>query len=273
VKYQPGNKGARVNRAKTNGQFGHLDDEMRPPGLRSFAARPLTERVREELARSIRDGLFEAGWLPSEPELAEKLSVSRATVRAALRSLEEEGLITRLRGRGTRINTHVVPGPSLSRVVGMYDLIREAGYEPVIDTTALEITTAAPLCVERLKCPEDTEMLMIDRRFLADGRPAILIREMVLASHLKRLVRADEVPNSIFEFADLFCISPVEHSVVEIASARPSARLAGLLGLRRGDPCLNLIETHYSPDGYPFIASDIYLVDKYIRFIVVRRRF
>jgi GntR family transcriptional regulator len=243
------------------------------PTLRSFAARPLTDRVREELARSIRGGLFDGGWLPSEPELSEKLSVSRATLRAALRSLEEEGLITRQRGRGTRINSHVVPGLSLSRVVGMYDLIREAGYMPTIDATTVSIAKATALCMDRLKCGPDAQVLIIDRRFLADDHPAIHIQEMVLANQVRGMVNASEVPNSIFEFADTFCYQPVEHTVVEIASARADHRMAELLGLHRGDACLNLIETHYSPSGSPFIASDIHLVDRYIRFIVVRRRF
>jgi GntR family transcriptional regulator len=251
----------------------HLDGRSESASLRSFAARPLTDRVREELARSIRGGLFEGGWLPSEPELAEKLSVSRPTVRSALRSLEEEGLITRQRGRGTRINAHMVPGLSLSRVVGMYDLIREAGYTPTIDTTTVTTATASPLCLDRLKCPPDTMVVSIDRRFLADGHPAIYIREMVLSDQIRGVVTAEQVPNSIFEFADSYCLQPVEHTVVEIVSAQADERIAKLLGLKQRDPYLHLIETHYSPAGRPFIASDIRLVDRYIRFIVVRRRF
>lgn len=250
-----------------------IDGRPGPPSLRSFAARPLTDRVREELARSIREGLFEGGWLPSEPELAEQLSVSRPTVRSALRSLEEEGLITRQRGRGTRINAHVVPGLSLSRVVGMYDLIREAGYTPTIDTTTVSMSAASPLCVDRLKCPRGSMVVSINRRFLADEHPAIYIQEMVLADQIRGVVTAEQIPNSIFEFADSYCRQPVEHTVVEIVSAQADERVAELLGLTVGDPYLRLIETHYSPDGQPFIASDIRLVDRYIRFIVVRRRF
>jgi GntR family transcriptional regulator len=42
--------------------------------------------------------------LPSEPELAAAYSVSRATVREALQSLENEGIVRRVHGSGTFVN-------------------------------------------------------------------------------------------------------------------------------------------------------------------------
>ena len=243
------------------------------PTLRSFAARPLTDQVREELARSIGNGVFEDGWLPSEPDLAERLSVSRTTLRSALRSLEEEGLITRQRGRGTRINSHVVRGLSLTRVVGMYDLVREAGYTPSIDTSTISTGPPTPLCVDHLRCDSNSQIVFIDRLFLADSHPAIHVQEMVIRERIRADITAEDVPNSIFKFAESLCDTQIDHTVVEVIPALADNRIAKLLALQPRDACLRLIETHYSPDGQPFIVSDIHLVDRYVRFIVVRRRF
>ena len=41
---------------------------------------------------------------PSEPSLQKKFGYSRQTVRTAMRKLEEEGLITRVRGSGTYVS-------------------------------------------------------------------------------------------------------------------------------------------------------------------------
>ena len=58
--------------------------------------------VRQELTQRIEEGRLQAGArLPSEPELAAELGVSRATLREALRSLEAEGLLRRMWGSGT----------------------------------------------------------------------------------------------------------------------------------------------------------------------------
>lgn len=55
-----------------------------------------------ELGEQIRAGKYVPGdLLPSEPELTRRFGVSRHTVRAALRSLYEKGLVVSQRGRGT----------------------------------------------------------------------------------------------------------------------------------------------------------------------------
>lgn len=239
--------------------------------VRSMATSPLTERVREELARSIQAGVFASGWLPAEPELAEKLSVSRATLRSALRSLEEEGVISRQRGRGTRINSHVSLGLSLTRVTGFYDLIRESGATPSIDMTTITTAPAEAVTQERLKCDDGTTLVVIGRRFLADGHPAVYLHEMVLADAFRRVVEPRSLPPTIFELAEQFCEWPVDHTVMEIQTAATDERTSDLLAVPIGHPYLRLMETHYSSEGTPFIVSDIAVLDRYIHFIVVRR--
>lgn len=65
-------------------------------------ARPLYIRAEEALVVLLKSGHYEPGaQLPPEPELARQLGISRATLREALRSFEERGLIRRQRGVGT----------------------------------------------------------------------------------------------------------------------------------------------------------------------------
>lgn len=63
--------------------------------------RPLYINVYDELLLQIRKGEFPIGsQLPSEPELARKLGVSRATLRQALVLLQDDGLVRNIRGKG-----------------------------------------------------------------------------------------------------------------------------------------------------------------------------
>ncbi|MFF2317925.1 GntR family transcriptional regulator [Arthrobacter sp. NPDC058097] len=67
-----------------------------------MAARYVT--IAEDLQARIAKGQWEVGaFLASEPELASEYSVSRETLRAALRQLEDSGLIARRKGQGTRV--------------------------------------------------------------------------------------------------------------------------------------------------------------------------
>lgn len=63
--------------------------------------RPLYINVYDELLLQITKGEYQAGsQLPSEPELARKLGVSRATLRQALVLLQDDGLVRNIRGKG-----------------------------------------------------------------------------------------------------------------------------------------------------------------------------
>src|SRR5689334_7494285 len=64
----------------------------------------LAADLRDELLRAMRAGDFPDGRLPPEAQLAENLGVSRHSVRAALQSLADDGIVTRRRRHGTVIN-------------------------------------------------------------------------------------------------------------------------------------------------------------------------
>jgi GntR family transcriptional regulator len=243
-----------------------------PKRLERLETRSLPERARLVLLESISRGAFPTGHLPSEEQLARELGVSRTTVRAALRSLEESGIVTRQHGVGTRVNYHVVRAISLNRVVGFFQLIEEAGYAPAIPWTKVRNGFADADAARRLGTVEGSPLTVIERLFHADGTPVIHLIEQVPPEAVDRPFEAEEVPESIFAFAETFCRSPIDHSVVEIVPAVADAGTATHLPLSKGEPLLRLIETHYSPEGDPFIVSVIHVYDGVVRFTVVRRR-
>lgn len=246
-----------------------------PPGdvdLPRLETRRLPERAKEALLRLIADGVFVDGRLPSEERLAAQLGVSRGTVREALRSIEEEGLVSRQHGVGTRVNRHLVGATSLNRIDGFYDVIRKAGYEPEIASTETLSVDASEDVARRLGRGHATSLVLIERVFLADQEPAIHLIEHVAVDAIAESFAADDVPESIFAFADRFCRCPIDHTVVEIVPTVADEAVRKHLPLGEGEALLRLIETHYSRDGEPLIVSVVHAVDALLRFTVVRKR-
>src|SRR5213076_2655070 len=69
--------------------------------LRPVRGHHAFESCVEQLATAIRLGVYPLGTtLPAERELAERLSVSRATLREAMAALRQAGLVETTRGRG-----------------------------------------------------------------------------------------------------------------------------------------------------------------------------
>lgn len=75
----------------------------RSPTIFARVNRPLSlvAQVEQALRQAIAEDRFPDGKLPTEVELAEQLSVSRETVRLAAETLQREGLLVKIRSRGT----------------------------------------------------------------------------------------------------------------------------------------------------------------------------
>lgn len=73
----------------------------RPPSL--------TARVEQLLRRAIAQDKFPGGKLPTEVQLAQELGVSRETVRLATEALRKEGLLVKIRRRGTFLQPAQLP--------------------------------------------------------------------------------------------------------------------------------------------------------------------
>src|ERR1700733_813360 len=97
--------------------FGRLDRPMR-----------LTTRVEQLLREAIAAGRFANGRLPTEVELAEQLGVSRETVRLAAEGLPREGVLVKVRRKGTFLKAPLFPAhlpPKDTNVLGYL----QAGYQ------------------------------------------------------------------------------------------------------------------------------------------------
>jgi GntR family transcriptional regulator len=246
--------------------------EPRGPGVRRLENRSLTSRARDALLESILGGDFPDDRLPPEGELALQLGVSRSTLRGALRTLEDHGLITRRRGIGTTINGHALRSSvSLRRVVGFHDLIQESGYRSEIAWTKFSDGEVTPELAERISASVGEELLLVDRLFLADGTPAIHVLEHIPRAQINRSFRRDEFPESIFDFASNYCRSSIDHTVLEIGATTASGGLVTMMAVFEGAALLEVEEIHYCL-GEPTLYSKIYAVPPVIRFSVVRTR-
>ena len=87
-----GNLGNR-GRAKADRPIAAFERVNRPPSM--------VVQVEQALRLAIAEDRFPNGKLPTEVELAEQLCVSRETVRLAAEGLQREGLLVKIRSRGT----------------------------------------------------------------------------------------------------------------------------------------------------------------------------
>lgn len=78
-----------------------------PAGIDRRSAAPMYDQLRRLIIDGIeRDGLQPGDPLPGEHRLCEQYGISRTVVRQALAHLEHEGLVERVKGKGTFVAHH-----------------------------------------------------------------------------------------------------------------------------------------------------------------------
>jgi GntR family transcriptional regulator len=248
-----------------------VNPETGPGVIGKLETSLLAERTRAVILQAILDNSFE-GKLPAEDDLARMLDVSRTTIRTALQGLERDGLITRQRAIGTTINRHVPPATlALQHLVGFDWLLRSQGHE--VDVTVTAVTEQAPMDFqENFPELEDGRYLMTDKRYVADGRLVLCVRDAIPEANLTEADIERPIPASLFEFTKRYCSQPIHHAVARISAAvKGDERYETRLELEDRQPFIRLFETHYASNATVVGHSVIDVDDRFIQLQVFRR--
>lgn len=158
-------------------------------------------------AENLRDEIVSGRWrigerIPNEASLADLLSVSRGTVREAVRVLVSQGLLDTRQGSGTYVRSAVDPSAALDRV-------KRAGLRDQWEARAALDVEAARLAALR-HTPADLarmRQLLAERGTVADGgRDAFIRRD--IAFHKSIVVASDN--RAMMELYDFFTAAIAE---------------------------------------------------------------
>jgi GntR family transcriptional regulator len=234
----------------------------------------LWSSVREALAQRIAAGEMPPGYqLPPEPELATGFGVSRATLREALRSLEEDGFLTRTRGAGTFVTHRPRLRNNLDVNFGVTDAIRGAGMEPGSEANQAVERPASPEEARRLAVQSGAPIVVVERVRTADRRPVVysqdLMPKAVVSDRSDLLERL--LGRSIYEYLERDRGIVVHHGVASFRPIKADRSVAGRLRVIKGALLLYIRQVDYDDQGRPVLLSDEYHLADAFEFTVVRR--
>ena len=234
--------------------------------------RRLSFRVRDELVSRLASGSIAPGAkLPPEPELAEELGVSRSTLREALRSLEDDGFVTRTSGAGTYATRRPRARNNLDVNFGVTEAIRAAGMRPGTQRSAIDTRAATSEHARALGIEPDEPVVVLERVRTADDRPVVLSIDVIPAATLSSAdVAAMPLDGSLYEVLER-AGHPVAHGVVTVAPEVADRALATRLGIDLDDLLLVLRQIDYGVEGEPLLLSEEHHVATAFEFNVVRR--
>ena len=222
---------------------------------------PLYFQVASRLQQLIENGeLPVGGRLENEVELADRLGVSRPTMRRAIGYLVERGMLVRKRGVGTQIVHPKVRRPV--ELSSLYDDLVKAGQRPRTEIKLLEIRPAPDAIAEALGIPFGSEINWLERLRYADDEPLALMHNAVPVDVLT-LRRSDLERHGLYELLRAAGHHPRMATQVVGAKNATSAE-AKLLGESRGAPMLTMTRTAWDAAGRAVeYGSHIYRATRY----------
>ncbi|MET9354114.1 myo-inositol degradation transcriptional regulator [Streptomyces sp. NPDC006617] len=131
---------------------------------------PLYFQLSQQLEAAIEHGALTPGsLLGNEIELAARLGLSRPTVRQAIQSLVDKGLLVRRRGVGTQVVHSKVRRPL--ELSSLYDDLEAAGQRPATKVLVNTVVPATAEIAAALGVAEDSDVHRIERLRLTHGEP------------------------------------------------------------------------------------------------------
>ena len=214
---------------------------------------PLYHQLAEQLAAAIADGRLVPGDpFENEVAMADRLGLSRPTVRRAIQELVSQGLLLRRRGLGT-----TVAGRQIHRraeLTSLYDdLRRESGGDPRTEVLVHEtVEDAVPAGAMGL--PPDTPLLHVVRLRSNGDRPLAILQNWLPPKY-------SDISREELEHDGLYALLRARGGRPVVAHQRigarpPSSSERRHLGLRPSQPVLTMTRTAFDAVGDPVEYGD-----------------
>lgn len=230
----------------------------------------LSQRLHEDLAQLIAD-TKPGDRLPTEPELAKQLGVSRATLREAMRTFETQGLLLRRQGVGTFVvrPTQVLE-TGLEVLESIDTLAKRTGLPVSRGKIDLEVRVANDEECATLELEPGCQVVSVSRVIMAESRPVAYLIDILPEDVLPPEDVKEEFSGSVLDLLLEKGDPQLVNSHCEIAAVAANSKIARALQIQRGDAILKFSSRLFSLEGKIVDSSFSYFLPGYFRFHVVR---
>lgn len=212
----------------------------------------LFEEVREKIRNYITD--FEENTsVGSERELSDLFKVSRPTIRKALKSLEEEGVIYKVPNIGYFKNhtEEKYVDHELETFIGFFEDARRQEKNVSSKIIQQTVITGDKDVAHKLQVSEDKEIFVLERLRFIEEEPICLVLTYVVLDRAPSLLSADFSKESLYQKLEEENIKLSKaHRSIEIK--RPKINEQSLLNLAPQEPVMLFESLSFLEDGTPF---------------------
>lgn len=212
---------------------------------------PVYIKIHNQLRQDIEAGKWAIGdRIPSERDLAGQFEVSRMTLRQAIQTLVDEGILERRVGAGTYVANQKVQ-ERVSGVTSFTDLMLAQGKKPSSKTISYHVAKPSLSEIEKLKLPDNAQILRMERIRYGDAVP-ISFEVATVPYELVKDFSKREVSRSLYHVLEQRGGYVLGGAQQTVSAMLASERIAEYLEIKRGEAVLRLRQVSFLQDGTPF---------------------
>ncbi len=219
---------------------------------------PLYYQVMRDLKEQIVSGKLTSGQqLPSEAQLTQRFHVSRVVVRQALQILDEQGLISRVRGKGTYVSPRVAEDAT-PRISGSLEDLIHMGPEVSIKVVEFRLVKADGNLADIFACDATTDLFHVQRVRLVHDKPLAVLVNHVPYDVGARIPLSDLSREPLIVLIEKRAGRSIEWASQVFEAVAADEHMAGLLEVDVLTPLLKLTLTAYAVDGGVVDLGEVY---------------
>lgn len=207
--------------------------------------------IADTLSGEIASGHYHPGdRLPTEAQLSTRFGVNRHTVRHALASLAQSGILHARRGAGVFVAQSPQSYP-IGRRVRFHQNVAASGRTPSRQLLRLETRPCDAVEAEALALQPGMAVHVMEGLSLSDGQPLAVFRSIFPAQPLPGLLAVLENTGSVTAALAACGIADYTRASTRLTATAARPTLALQLQLAEGAPILRSVAINIDPAGRP----------------------
>ena len=212
---------------------------------------PVYIQIHIEIRKEIESGKWAVGErIPSERQLSQDFDVSRMTLRQAIQTLVDEGILQRQVGSGTYVASSKVQ-EKMSGTTSFTEITEGQGKRPSSKTVSYHVADPSISELEKLKLKDGDQVLRMERIRYADQQP-ICFEVATIPIEIVNTLNKKDITSSLYKALEDKAGLKLGNATQTVSAILASEKIANFLNVKRGSAILRVRQVTTLDDGRPF---------------------
>lgn len=227
---------------------------------------PMYKKITNQIYQDISLGIYKQGdLLPTESDFIKRYNTSRTTVRKALSSLVEEGIIYRKAGKGSFVQKGFLKKRPQMLLKGSFSAILAVAKELNVKVLKYEYMLPTPDVKAKLQLGDDDRVLRVERLHFYNELPFLYSTNFLPENEGRLLSLCDFENFTVAELISTKCKQTLKEAIQTFNAVVADSQRSKSLNVPVGFPLLSIERISFSVENRPvnlffgFFRSDSYI--------------